>query len=327
MKKIIFIFCIMLVGLLSLVSCGSEKKYDIVVTNIIGYEAARAVLEGNTQNADSKNENIKMLLKPGSDIHSYQPSAIDKRAIYNAKLFIYVGGESDSEWVSDLLASNKNENIKIVSMFEVLKDRLILEDGEEDEYDEHVWTDPENYCLVVKAIRDALIEIDSDNKNTYTNNVERYIEQVNIIDNNYKTVIRDYAIKNTIVVADRNPFRYMAKHYGINIVGALEGCSSDKNVPISKVIELKNVVEESKLNTVFTIELSEGAIAESVVKEVEKDHNNGNYDGPTPVRIKTLYSMQSITEEDYKKGMTYILMLTYNWHVVWRTLESNSVLS
>ena len=43
-----------------------------------------------------------MLLKPGEETHSYEPTPQDIIAIQNSDLFIYVGGENDA-WVEDIL--------------------------------------------------------------------------------------------------------------------------------------------------------------------------------------------------------------------------------
>ena len=85
------IFVILLVSLLSilLIGCGKkeqEKKYSIVVTNFPCYDFARAIVK------DSDEFDIKMLLKPGSEIHDFDPTPQDIIDIENSDLFIYVGG-------------------------------------------------------------------------------------------------------------------------------------------------------------------------------------------------------------------------------------------
>ncbi|MBR6071414.1 MAG: zinc ABC transporter substrate-binding protein [Acholeplasmatales bacterium] len=313
MKKILCLLSILFVSIVMLVSCAGNTSYDIVATNFPGYDAAMSVLYGNVRGTD--NGRVKMLLKPGFDIHSYEPSATDIRSVLNCKVFIYVGGESDSEWVeSDILGNVKAKDIKIISMFEVLKDRLILEDGEEDEYDEHVWLDPSNFKMVINAIKDAMIEIDSENKETYINNVESVFKNIDTVDYNTKYGIDENNIKE-IVVADRNPFAYFAKYYGIKITGALNGCSSDKNVPLKKIIELKNCVEENRFFSIYKIELSDGAIAKSVYNEVLNDVDNGKYKTAPPT-TRTLYSMQNISLEDFNDGMTYSRFMSSNSNAI-----------
>ena len=47
---------------------------------------------------------VHMLLKPGEEVHSYEPTPQDIRMIQNCDLFIYTGGENDV-WVENILSS------------------------------------------------------------------------------------------------------------------------------------------------------------------------------------------------------------------------------
>jgi len=302
MKRFLLVISFVFIFLVSLTSCN-KIEYDVVVTNFIGYDAVRAV----AQHTDT---NIKMLLKPGNDIHNYEPSATDIKAVLSAKIFVYVGGESDAEWVeSDILGNVKNKDIIIVNMFDVLKDRLLLED-EEDEYDEHVWTNPSNYSLIIKVISDSLIKIDNINKELYEKNTKSYLDELDLLDKRMASVINESNNKK-IVVADRNPFLYFSKYYKIEILGALEGCSSDKNIPSSKLNELIKATEDNNLKAIFIIELSDGKIASDVKKEVNNDIKSNRYNGNN-VEIITLYSMQNISFDSFSSGLTYNEMFKRN---------------
>ena len=72
------------------------KKYSIVSTSFPGYDFARAVVGNNTD------VSVKMLLKPGAESHSYEPTPQDITTIKNSNLFLYVGGDSD-EWVKKVI--------------------------------------------------------------------------------------------------------------------------------------------------------------------------------------------------------------------------------
>ena len=299
-----------------LASCDNTS-YDIVVTNFPGYDAARAV----TKNTDN---NIKMLLAPGSDAHGYDPSANDIATIINCKVFVYVGGESDEEWVENKILNNVKETTKVVSMFKVLEGSLYEEedhdheeeghdhdhDHEEVEYDEHVWTDPTNFAKIVEAIKDALVSVDTNNKEAYEANAKQYKSALAELDSE---MIEEIAKANndTIVVADRNPFLYFEKHYKIDVVGALSGCSTDGTASMEKIRELKKVVEDNKLKAIFTIELSNGSIAKTLSDEIDKDIREGSYAGES-VTVYTLYSMHNITKNDFEAGVTYLNLLDRN---------------
>ena len=73
-----------------------DGKMKIVTTIFPPYDFARAVI-GSSETAD-----IKMLLSPGEEVHSYEPTPLDIREIQDCDLFIYVGGENDV-WVERIL--------------------------------------------------------------------------------------------------------------------------------------------------------------------------------------------------------------------------------
>ena len=152
----------LIIGLaLTLVACSkssktgetSENRVNIVVTTFPCYDFVRAAT------VDLDNINIKMLIKPGAEIHSYDPTPQDLIAIQKSDLFVYNGGESD-KWVFELLESmdNRPKSVKLVDSVILLEEDHFLEDEhsheaeghhhghsqEEIEADEHVWTSPEN---------------------------------------------------------------------------------------------------------------------------------------------------------------------------------------
>jgi zinc transport system substrate-binding protein len=60
-----------------------------------------------------------MLLKPGAEMHAYEPTPQDIIAIRNADLFIYVGGESDV-WVEEILSSMPESNVKTIKLMDMV---------------------------------------------------------------------------------------------------------------------------------------------------------------------------------------------------------------
>ena len=130
---------------------------------------------------------LKMLLKPGEESHSYEPTPQDMIAIENSDVFIYVGGENDV-WVEDILSSmpdkdrvsirlldcvETEEEEHVEGMKEPAGDSHHEMHGEEEhegsvhEIDEHVWTSPVNASVIVEKIKEVLIQKDSENKAAY----------------------------------------------------------------------------------------------------------------------------------------------------------------
>ena len=327
MKKILGFIGLVFCSLFLLTSCDNTN-YDIVVTNFPGYDAARAV----TKNTDN---NIKMLLAPGSDAHGYDPSAKEIATIINCKVFVYVGGESDEEWVENEILNNVKETTKVVSMFKVLEGSLYEEedhdheeeehdhdqDHEEVEYDEHVWTDPTNFAKIVEAIKDALVSVDTNNKETYEANAKQYKSALAELDSE---MIEEIAKANndTIVVADRNPFLYFEKHYNIEVVGAFPGCSTVEAISGVKKATLIDAIKTNNIGIIFILETTDldNSDALNIKNEINSQIADGSYNGKT-VDVKVLYCMENPGMDDFKNGLTYLDMFKHNIEVIKEALK------
>ena len=326
MKKLLGIISLLLCCLLFLSSCNNNSNYDIVVTNFPGYDAARAV----TKDTDKK---IKMLLPSGSDAHNFDPTPGDIASIINCKVFIYVGGESDEGWVDHEILGIIKKDVKIINMFEVLEGHLNEEENHdhdedhdhehehEEEYDEHVWTDPTNFAKIVEAIKDALVSIDSSNSEKYEKNSADYQTELNKLDNKMKDEIAK-ASKNTIVVADRNPFLYFEKHYNIEVVGAFPGCSTVEAISATKKAELINAVKTNNLSVVFVLETTDisNSAGNDIKNEINTQISRGNYNGNT-VEVKIIYCMENPSKDDFDNGKTYLDMFNHNIEVIKEALN------
>ena len=97
---------------------GAAKKVSVIAVTYPQYDWFKNVLGGRADAVD-----LKLLIKNGADLHSYQPSAQDIAAIASADMVVYVGGESD-EWIEKALAATPKEGRIEVNMMKVLGDRV-----------------------------------------------------------------------------------------------------------------------------------------------------------------------------------------------------------
>ncbi|MDR3075824.1 MAG: ZinT/AdcA family metal-binding protein, partial [Synergistaceae bacterium] len=109
---------------------SSGGKLRVVASNFPPYDFARAV-------AGDKAE-IEMLLQPGSESHTFDPTPQDIIKIQNCDVFIYGGGESD-EWVSRVLESMDTSKMKIIALMDCVDavEEEIVEGMQDDEDHSH----------------------------------------------------------------------------------------------------------------------------------------------------------------------------------------------
>lgn len=295
MKKII---CMLVVLVLSLAFVGAQaegEKLSIVVTDFPCYDFARA--------AAGDRADITMLIKPGSEVHSYEPTPSDIIAMTEADLFIYIGGESDS-WVDNMLESMGKDAPATLRMFDCVE--ACSEDehhgehhGEHDhEYDEHIWTSPKNAMLMLDHIADALCGIDAANADIYCQNAADYNAQIADIDAQITDLVAN-AARTELVFGDRFPFLYLAREYGLEWHAAFPGCAAETEPSAQTIMELIMKVAEEKIPVVYVIEMSTGNVASAIADD-------------TGAEIVTLHSIQNVSADEFEAGETYVSIMQKN---------------
>ena len=299
-------FIILAISLIFITGCSSkeEGKFTIVTTNFPCYDLARAV----SRNTDVK---IEMLLKPGSEVHDFEPTPQDIIKIKNSKVFIYVGGESD-EWVNEILKdvdSSKTRIIKLLDLVETLNEEVVegMEADEEGEIDEHIWTNPVNVKKMTQELTKEMIELDEVNKNEYVKNMNYYVNELNKINSEIKDVVKNGKRKE-LIFGDRFPFRYFANEYGLTYYAAFPGCSEASEASAKTISFLVKKIEEDKVPVILYIELSNKKIAETISKE-------------TGAKILEFNSAHNISKTDFEKGITYVDIMKNNIAVLKEALN------
>lgn len=283
----------------TLVGCGGEKnddgKLSIVVTAFPHYDFARQLTDG------VDNVEIKMLISPGSEVHSYEPTPGDILSVSECDMFICTGGESDI-WAKNILDSVQNNDMSVISFMELCSDSIKEQEkeheGHEHVYDEHVWTSPALSAYLVHAIKDSLIAIDGKNAEAYIANADRFSQEILLLENELARVMDD-RIRDGIVVADRFPFYHLAEALELKYVAAYPGCSSSTEPSAAVIAELSEKVKQENIPYVFTIEFSNQKIANNVISG-------------TDAEILTLHSCHNVTKEEFESGITYIDLMKNN---------------
>ncbi len=254
---------------------------------------------------------LNLLIKNGVDMHSYQPTANDFIQISQSRLFVYTGGESD-EWIYDALENNKGKNILIVRLMDVVKERLIQEEDEEDheEFDEHIWLSVKNAELCCKAIYEALCQINPENTDLYTTRFNNYLQRLQLLDAKYESAIKT-SDKKEIIICDRFPFRYLMHDYNIAYTAAFEACSSETEASFEKIATLTQKVNEISPKGVLVLENSDKKLANSVI------HNSKH----PLIDIYTINSMQGVTLRDAFNGKSYISLMEKNLENIQKVLK------
>lgn len=134
-KSVVFIVTISMI--LGMTGCGKttekEDNYRLkIVTSLFPYyDMARAII------GDVKGIDLKMIVTPGQDSHSFEPTPSDVIQMENADVLIYNGGSLET-WIDTLLDSLNNKNqiqMKMMDYVDVLNEEIV--EGMDTRFEEH----------------------------------------------------------------------------------------------------------------------------------------------------------------------------------------------
>ena len=181
MKKQNLFLVLLSVFLLCLAACGQKESQSgkgmKIVTSFYPIYAMVKEVSGDL--------NDVRMIQSSSGIHSFEPSANDIAAIYDADVFVYHSHTLES-WAGSLDPNLKKSKVKVLEASEGMTlDRVPgLEDVEAGDgvdektlYDPHTWLDPEKAGEEAQIIADKLSEVDSEHKETYQKNAQAFIKK------------------------------------------------------------------------------------------------------------------------------------------------------
>ena len=285
-----------------------DGKLKIVTTIFPQYDFVRAIAGGTGA------VNVRMLLSPGEEVHSYEPTPLDIKEIQNCDLFIYVGAENDV-WVDRILENmgdKRPETLRLVDLTETVAEESVEgmmeekghdhEESREEEADEHVWTSPVKAAEITEAIAQKMAELDPANADDYLANAQDYEAKILDLDAQFRQIAEN-AERKILVFGDRFPIRYFAEGYGLDYFAAFPGCSSESEPSASTLAFLIDKVREEEIPVVFSIEFSNGNIARAICES-------------TGAVQRTYNSCHNVTKEQMENGATYVSLMSENLEAV-----------
>ncbi len=310
MKKIIyFILFIFLFTGCTKSNNQTEDAISIVVTNFPSYDFTRAIISQIDENLlgtnDFTNANIKLLIKPGTETHSYDPTPKDIINIQNADIFVRMGGHSEV-WADKILENSNKLPKKIIKLQDYIESSHHHDESEnhnEHEHDEHFWTSSKNAIKMIDAILQGIIEIDQEKNNgqniqTYKRNANAYISTIKKLSNEIRSIV-DNSTNKLLIFGDRFPFEYFVEEYNLDYVAAFDGCSSAVEAKTSKIAELIDIAKNTNAKAIFSIEMSNRKIANTI-------------SDATNAKVLELHSCQNLTKDDFNRGVTYAYTMKSN---------------
>ncbi len=294
----VLICAVLLVGF---AACGTEYgekgkgKISVVCTLFPQYDFVREIVGDRAD--------VTLLLTPGTDSHSYDPSPADMVKINESDLFIYTGDTMEA-WAANIIGS-LSETVSVLSLPNPVKLEEAsheysshIEEDHDHSADPHIWTSPVNAMHIAQEICSKLCEIDSENADYYKTNEESYLKSLESLDKEIKEITAS-AKNKTIVMCDRFAMLYFCQEYGLDYIAALDACTSNTEPSPAVIVEITKAVTQEKIPAVFCAELSNRKVADAVSKQ-------------TGAAVLVLHSCHNLSSEDFNAGETYLSLMQKN---------------
>ncbi|MDJ0623530.1 MAG: zinc ABC transporter substrate-binding protein [Desulfocapsaceae bacterium] len=216
---------------------------------------------------------VKSILAPGADPHTYQPTPDDVQIVLAADLCLENGLHLEGKsWMTTLA---KDAGKPIITTTDGIQP-LSIDEGGESIADPHAWFSPRNVAVYVNNIVKGLIELDPDNRWQYEARAKLYLQQLRVLDSWVREQINLIPTQRRILVTTHDAFNYFCREYKFNANNnflsiAPVGWSTGAEVGGGITPERRSMVVESIRNSGALAIFVETSINPKQIREIAKE--------------------------------------------------------
>ena len=239
--------------------------------------------------------NLTVLVGPDGDTERYEPTPGDAAALARAAL-IFENGLGSEPWLDRLYAGSRSsaQRARVSQGLD-----LIRSEEHRDEFDPHIWHDPQLMIQATYTVRDALAGIDPSSSDVYAANAYAYVAQLQGLDSWIIDQVAGLPAERRKLVTSHDTFGYFARRYGFQIVGAgLESFFTDAQPSAGDIARLVRDIRATGVPVVFVENVTDPRLMQRIASEA------GVTVGPS------LYT--DALGAPGSPGGTYLDMMTYN---------------
>ena len=279
-KKLLMLFTLPIM-IVTLISCVSSAKYDVIATLYPQYDMARYI--------SGDELSVKLILPYGTSPHDFEPTSNEMKMIEDASLILLTSYELEP-WLVDLEHDNK-ENLEELIGTEYTDhddhdgdnhdgddhDDHDGDDHDDDDHDDHdgddhddhhhhdhadihYWTRPDTMIAMVREVAEALAHISPENQELFMARKEEYIEKINSFSGELNEFLHDYEDTNIkLFIAGHNAMGEFAEYYGFEIVSLYPDFIPDAELTSQELSNFIDLIKENNILSLFLEPLFEAA--------------------------------------------------------------------
>ncbi|MCE2672239.1 MAG: zinc ABC transporter substrate-binding protein, partial [Microcystis sp. 53598_E5] len=172
----------------------------------------------------------------------------DSVALEKADLILYNGYNLEPGLIK--MINSTGIKAKKVAVGEAIKPLQLEKDGQKVP-DPHVWGSAKNGIIMVKKIRDQLIELSPEDKEIFTENAAQLIRELENLDRWITAAIKTIPPSQRQLVTTHDAFQYYAHAYGLKVAGTLIGISTEEQPSAQTVKNLADAIKNLQVPAIF----------------------------------------------------------------------------
>lgn len=274
-----------------------DGKIKIVTTLFPQYDFARTIC--------GEFAKVSLLLDPGVESHSYDPTVKDINEILSCDLFIYTGAEMEP-WVAKVLQSVGDK----VTVLDLSQSVILMENEHTEEHqhsaDPHYWLNMQNAIKMCDAIYSAVIAKDSANANAYTQKFKSYRNQLDELHTRFTDIVA--SSDKTVVFGGRFAYAYFADAYSLKYKTVYTTCSTSVEPSAKTISEITDFVKGNSIKYIYHEELSDPKTARSIAES-------------TGAQLLEFSTAHNVSKDDYDNGITFENIMERNYQNLKKGLQ------
>ncbi|WP_067705289.1 metal ABC transporter substrate-binding protein [Erwinia sp. ErVv1] len=219
----------------------------LAMAKTVNTVASFSVLADIVKQVGGSHVNVKSLVGPDGDPHSFEPTPQDSQALAKADV-VFVSGLGLEGWMDRLVKASGYKGEVIVSS-EGIATRSMEEEGRAIT-DPHAWNSMKNGVVYATNVMNALIKADPADADYFRQQGSAYIAQLKKLDRWAQSSFAAIPLEKRKVLTSHDAFGYFGQRYGVSFMSPV-GFSTESEASASDVAALITQLKSEHIHTYF----------------------------------------------------------------------------
>ena len=256
--SLLFLMAAVLMGLAGCAARRPVRQQEASRPQVL---ASFTILADMAQVVAGDHLDVASLIKPGAEVHGYEPTPSDLRRAGGAALIVDNGLDMES-WRQRFYV-NVPDHVPRVTLTQGIEPLFIDDAAVDGRPNPHAWMSPRLAMAYVENLRQAFTEIAPEHGEDFAAHATAYNRQLLQLDEQLRQAVARLPQERRLLVTCEGAFSYLARDYGLE-EAYLWPVNGDSQVTAQRLAGVIHLVKERQLPAVFCESTVSSAAQEEV---------------------------------------------------------------